>query len=179
MAIQLRRQCHQIQIVLPTSSSFLSRVHLAASFFVNSVLLLLLLRSPLHTAMAKKRSAAPENNKKKKTQMIDRVPKHSQQPRSSPPKRRTDFSFFMRTPSSLSNAAAGMVLFPLITFWISSVSPNCTITQSLLNLFWLQNLIFRLIGCGDHHYGLIFCYFWLCTLHNLSLELIVNCWPQS
>lgn len=37
--------------------------------------------------------------KKMKTAPIDRVPKHSQQPRSSPPKRRTDFSFFNRTPS--------------------------------------------------------------------------------
>lgn len=42
--------------------------------------------------------------KKMKTAPIDRVPKHSQQPRSSPPKRRTDFSFFNRAPSSFSNS---------------------------------------------------------------------------
>lgn len=40
---------------------------------------------------------------------IDRVPKHSQQPRSSPPKRRTDFSFFNRAPPSFSNFAIGML----------------------------------------------------------------------
>lgn len=35
------------------------------------------------------------------------IPKHSQQPRSSPPKRRTDFSVFTRTPSSFSNPFSG------------------------------------------------------------------------
>ncbi|CAL5194099.1 unnamed protein product [Lathyrus oleraceus] len=43
--------------------------------------------------------------KKKMKTPIDRVPKHSQQPRSSPPKRRTDFSFFNRAPPSFSNFA--------------------------------------------------------------------------
>ncbi|XP_004494013.1 uncharacterized protein [Cicer arietinum] len=53
--------------------------------------------------MAKKTSATKNNNKR--IPPIDRVPKHSQQPRSSPPKRRTDFSFFIRNPSSISNPA--------------------------------------------------------------------------
>ncbi|XP_027352821.1 uncharacterized protein LOC113863437 [Abrus precatorius] len=47
--------------------------------------------------MAKKRTATEKN--KKKTLIIIPIPKHSQQPRSSPPKRRTDFSVFTRTPS--------------------------------------------------------------------------------
>ncbi|KAK2418266.1 hypothetical protein P8452_62498 [Trifolium repens] len=46
---------------------------------------------------------AKKNTKKKTPPIIDRVPKHSQQPRSSPPKRRTDFSFFNRVPSSFPN----------------------------------------------------------------------------
>ncbi|XP_004517305.1 uncharacterized protein [Cicer arietinum] len=53
--------------------------------------------------MAKKTSATKNNNKR--IPPIDRVPKHSQQPRSSPPKRRTDFSFFIPNPSSISNPA--------------------------------------------------------------------------
>ncbi|RDX61199.1 hypothetical protein CR513_60592 [Mucuna pruriens] len=57
--------------------------------------------------MAKKRTTPVSNNKKKKTQMTIPMPKHSQQPRSSPPKRRTDFSVFTRTPSSFSNPASG------------------------------------------------------------------------
>jgi len=53
--------------------------------------------------------------KKMKTAQIDRVPKHSQQPRSSPPKRRTDFSFFNRSPSSFSIPPIGMLsLFPML-----------------------------------------------------------------
>ncbi|KAH1258689.1 hypothetical protein GmHk_03G008351 [Glycine max] len=54
------------------------------------------------TSMAKKRTAP-----QKKTQMMNPMPKHSQQPRSSPPKRRTDFSFFTRSPSSFSNPTSG------------------------------------------------------------------------
>lgn len=66
------------------------------------------------TTMAKKTSATKNNNKR--IPPIDRVPKHSQQPRSSPPKRRTDFSFFIRNPSSISNPAIGMqFLFFLIS----------------------------------------------------------------
>ncbi|KAL2953569.1 hypothetical protein AAZX31_19G172000 [Glycine max] len=53
--------------------------------------------------MAKKRTTP----QKKKTQTIIPMPKHSQQPRSSPPKRRTDFSFFTRSPSSFSNPTSG------------------------------------------------------------------------
>ncbi|TKY62094.1 PWWP domain [Spatholobus suberectus] len=58
--------------------------------------------------MTKKRTT-PENknNNKRKTKMIIPMPKHSQQPRSSPPKRRTDFSVFTRTPSSFSSPASG------------------------------------------------------------------------
>ncbi|CAJ1891310.1 unnamed protein product [Sphenostylis stenocarpa] len=56
--------------------------------------------------MAKKKTTSPTNNKKMKTKMIIHMPKHSQQPRSSPPKRRTDFSVFTRTPSSFSNPAS-------------------------------------------------------------------------
>ncbi|XP_061352622.1 uncharacterized protein LOC133297476 [Gastrolobium bilobum] len=60
--------------------------------------------------MAKKRNTREKkknnNNNKKKTP-IDCIPKYSQQPRSSPPKRRTDFSVFMCTPSSLSNSPTG------------------------------------------------------------------------
>ncbi|XP_057718572.1 uncharacterized protein LOC130933081 [Arachis stenosperma] len=42
--------------------------------------------------------------KSKKIIPIDCIPKHSQQPRSSPPKRRTDFSVFVTTSSSASSA---------------------------------------------------------------------------
>ncbi|MED6178895.1 hypothetical protein PIB30_111875, partial [Stylosanthes scabra] len=41
--------------------------------------------------------------KSKKIAPIDCIPKHSQQPRSSPPKRRTDFSVFITTSSSASS----------------------------------------------------------------------------
>ncbi|KAG2406103.1 hypothetical protein LR48_Vigan641s005700 [Vigna angularis] len=58
--------------------------------------------------MAKKRTTPHNNNnQKKKIQLIIHMSKHSQQPRSSPPKRRTDFSVFTRTPSSFSNPASG------------------------------------------------------------------------
>ncbi|KAK7396603.1 hypothetical protein VNO78_17729 [Psophocarpus tetragonolobus] len=53
--------------------------------------------------MAKKRTTP----QKKKTQMLIPMPKHSQQPRSSPPKRRTDFSVFTRIPSSFANPTSG------------------------------------------------------------------------
>ncbi|KAL2345112.1 hypothetical protein Fmac_006397 [Flemingia macrophylla] len=45
--------------------------------------------------------------KERKTQITIPLPKHSQQPRSSPPKRRTDFSVFIRTPCSFSKPASG------------------------------------------------------------------------
>jgi hypothetical protein len=48
--------------------------------------------------------------------IIDRVPKHSQQPRSSPPKRRTDFSFFNRVPSSFPNPPIIGMLFFFLNF---------------------------------------------------------------
>ncbi|KAI9086299.1 hypothetical protein K1719_031753 [Acacia pycnantha] len=51
--------------------------------------------------MAKKRRT-PEKKSQKKIP-IDCIPKHSQQRRSTPPKRRTDFSVFMRNPTCLSN----------------------------------------------------------------------------
>ncbi|KAL9332008.1 hypothetical protein ACSQ67_001618 [Phaseolus vulgaris] len=59
--------------------------------------------------MAKKRTTPHNNNNnnQRNTQLTIHMPKHSQQPRSSPPKRRTDFSVFTRTPSSFSNPASG------------------------------------------------------------------------
>ncbi|KAF7818679.1 PWWP domain-containing protein 2A-like isoform X1 [Senna tora] len=57
--------------------------------------------------MAKKRRA-PEKKKNQKKIPIDCIPKHSQQPRSSPPKRRTDFSVFTSTPASLSNPVSSL-----------------------------------------------------------------------
>lgn len=82
-----------------------------SSFFANFVFASRFLLSFFST-MAKKRNVS---GKKKKKTPIDRVPKHSQQPRSSPPKRRTDFSFFT-SPSSLSIPATGTIPLSHFTF---------------------------------------------------------------
>ncbi|KAK7267805.1 hypothetical protein RIF29_20484 [Crotalaria pallida] len=69
---------YSCQIQLPPSSFSITRVPSSASF------------QSKENIMAK--------NKKKKIISIDMIPKYSQQPRSSPPKRRTDFSVFTSTP---------------------------------------------------------------------------------
>jgi len=121
--------------------------------------------------MAKKRTTPHKNDEKRKTQLIIHMPKHSQQPRSSPPKRRTDFSVFTRTPSSFSNPASGTFSASyqqgLLNFLLSRL------LYCFLNLVSVWNLIvfhcvglLLLIGFGDYYVGIVVSFFF---------ELIVNC----
>jgi hypothetical protein len=71
--------------------------------------------------------------------IIDRVPKHSQQPRSSPPKRRTDFSFFNRAPSSFPNPP--IIIGMLFFFSIFSIHIPNLFQFYIVQLLLLFNLI--------------------------------------
>lgn len=125
--------------------------------------------------MAKKRTTPhSNNNQKRKIPLIIRMPKHSQQPRSSPPKRRTDFSVFTRTPSSFSNPASGTfsASYQIRVFQFSSL------VYCFLNLVSVWNMIvvhcvtlLLLIDFVDFYVGSVVSFFlWInCQLFTAKL----------
>lgn len=103
--------------------------------------------------MAKKRK--PEKKEKsQKIVPIDCIPEYSQQPRSSPPKRRTDFSVFMcSSPNSGCFISASVSVF------------NSSITFYAFHRFMFTNCLIN-----DYSY----CFFELPKLISVAFVLIVN-----